>query len=119
MRKTTNSKEKKQTKHTDYQTEQKQTFQYTIGIKFIPKKNGRRFFLSKVEKGIVWICGEKCFIDDAITYNNLLLYHQGRASRLYHDNPQIWEAAKYERKLARQREANRKAMRKKAYAARV
>jgi hypothetical protein len=87
--------------------------------KIYSEEEREALFLSKVEKGIVWICGEKCFIDDAITYNNLLLYHQGRASRLYHDNPQIWEAAKYERKLARQREANRKAMRKKAYAARV
>ena len=87
--------------------------------KIYSEEEREALFLSKVEKGIVWICGDKCLIDDAEAYNNLLLYHQGRASRLYHDNPQAWEIAKYERRLARQREANRKALRKKAYAARV
>ena len=87
--------------------------------KIYSEKEREALFLSKVEKGIVWICGEKCLIDDYDSYTNLLKYHRNRASKLYHDNPQDWEVAKYERKLARQREANRKAMRKKAYAARV
>ena len=56
--------------------------------KIYSEEEREALFISKVEKGIVWICGEKCFIDDYDSYINLLKYHRNRASRLYHDNPQ-------------------------------
>jgi hypothetical protein len=67
-------------------------------------------FLSKVEKGIVWICGEKCNIDDERTYINLLNYHRSRASRLYGDNPTDWDKKKYLKRLKDQRNIRQRAM---------
>ena len=87
--------------------------------KIYSEEEREALFLSKVEKGIVWICGEKCLIDDYSSYINLLEYHRNRASKLYHDNPQDWEEAKYLRRLERQRNTRKKTMRKKASAARV
>lgn len=87
--------------------------------KIYSEEEREALFLSKVEKGIIWICGEKCFIDDYSSYINLLEYHRNRASKLYHDNPQNWEEAKYLRRLERQRNTRKKTMRKKASAART
>lgn len=67
-------------------------------------------FLSKVEKGIVWICGEKCNIDDERAYMNLLNYHRSRASRLYGDNPTDWDKKKYLKRLKDQRNVRQRAM---------
>ena len=67
-------------------------------------------FLSKVEKGIVWICGEKCNIDDERAYMNLLNYHRSRASRLYGDNPTDWDKKKYLKRLKDQRNVHQRAM---------
>ena len=87
--------------------------------KIYSEEEREALFLSKVEKGIVWICGEKCLIDDYELYTNLLEYHRNRASRLYHDNPQNWEEAKYLRRLEHQRNTRKKTMRKQISAARV
>lgn len=67
-------------------------------------------FLSKVEKGIVWICGEKCNIDDERAYMSLLNYHRSRASRLYGDNPTDWDKKKYLKRLKDQRNVHQRAM---------
>ena len=48
--------------------------------KIYSEEEREALFLSKVENGIMWICGEKCFIYDYDSYINLLEYHRNRAS---------------------------------------
>lgn len=62
-----------------------------------------QLFLNKIEKGIVWILGQKANIADEGTYFQLLKQAQKDCQRLHGDDPVQWEEAKYERRLQKQR----------------
>ena len=62
-----------------------------------------QLFLNKIEKGIVWILGQKVNIADEGTYFQLLKQAQKDCQRLHGDDPVQWEEAKYERRLQKQR----------------
>lgn len=67
-----------------------------------------KLFIQKIDKGDVWICGEKVKIDDQEAYKEILEYHQREKQRLHGDNPQEWEVAKYLRRLNKQRQARKR-----------
>lgn len=62
-----------------------------------------QLFLNKIEKGEVWILGQKVNIADEKTYFNLLKQMQKECQELHGDDPMQWEEAKYERRLQKQR----------------
>lgn len=62
-----------------------------------------QLFLNKIEKGKVWILGQKINIADEKTYFKLLKQAQNDCQRLHGDDPVEWEKAKYERRLQKQR----------------
>ena len=62
-----------------------------------------QLFLNKIEKGIVWILGQKVNIADEGTYFQLLKQAQKDCQHLHGDDPVQWEEAKYERRLQKQR----------------
>lgn len=67
-----------------------------------------KLFIQKIDKGDVWICGEKVKIDDQKAYKEILEYHQKEKQRLHGDDPQEWEVAKYLRRLEKQRQARKR-----------
>lgn len=67
-----------------------------------------KLFIQKIDKGDVWICGEKVKIDDQEAYKELLEYHQKEKQKLHGDDPQEWEVAKYLRRLEKQRQARKR-----------
>lgn len=62
-----------------------------------------QLFLNKIEKGVVWVLGQKVNIADEETYFQLLKQAQKDCQRLHGDDPVQWEEAKYERRLQKQR----------------
>lgn len=62
-----------------------------------------QLFLNRIEKGEVWILGQKVNIADEKTYFNLLRQMQKECQELHGDDPMQWEEAKYERRLQKQR----------------
>ena len=62
-----------------------------------------KLFIQKIDKGDVWICGEKVNIADQESYTQLLEYHQEKARRLHGDDPVEWEVTKYLKRLRKQR----------------
>lgn len=66
-----------------------------------------KLFIQKIDKGDVWICGEKIKIDDQEAYKEILEYHQKEKQKLHGDDPQEWEVAKYLRRLNKQRQARK------------
>lgn len=62
-----------------------------------------QLFLNKIEKGKVWILGQKVDIADEKTYFKLLEQAQKDCQRLHGDDPVEWEKTKYERRLQKQR----------------
>lgn len=67
-----------------------------------------KLFIQKIDKGDVWICGEKIKIDDQEAYKEILEYHQKEKQKLHGDDPQEWEVAKYLRRLNKQRQARKR-----------
>lgn len=67
-----------------------------------------KLFIEKLNKGEVWVCGEKCMIDNEEEYEELLKYHRQRAIILQNDNYEEWEKEKYIKKLRKQREYYKK-----------
>ena len=67
-----------------------------------------KLFIQKIDKGDVWICGEKVKIDDQEAYKEILEYHQKEKQKLHGDNPQEWEVTKYLRRLNKQRQARKR-----------
>ena len=62
-----------------------------------------QLFLNKIEKGVVWVLGQKVNIADEEKYFKLLKQAQKDCQRLHGDDPIQWEEDKYERKLQKQR----------------
>ena len=71
--------------------------------KLYTEEEREQLFLNKIEKGKVWIMGQKINIADEKTYFKLLKQAQNDCQRLHGDNPVEWEEAKYERRLQKQR----------------
>lgn len=67
-----------------------------------------KLFIQKIDRGDVWICGEKVKIDDQKAYKEILEYHQREKRRLHGDDPQEWEVTKYLRRLNKQRQARKR-----------
>jgi hypothetical protein len=76
--------------------------------KIYTEEEREQLFIQKIDKGYVWICGEKVDINDQITYQKILEYHQKEKQRLHGDDPQEWEVAKYMRRLDKQRQARKR-----------
>lgn len=62
-----------------------------------------QLFLNKIEKGVVWVLGQKVNIADEGKYFKLLKQAQKDCQRLHGDDPVQWEEAKYEHRLQKQR----------------
>lgn len=62
----------------------------------------------KLDKGDVWICGEKVNINNTEEYNKTLTYYRNKAIREQGDNEIKWEENKYFKRLAKQREKYKK-----------
>ena len=58
-----------------------------------------KLWIEKQEKGYRYIMGEKVFVDDENTYNNLLEYYQQMGRDLYGDDPKEWDAARQRERL--------------------
>lgn len=76
--------------------------------KIYTEEEREQLFIQKINKGDVWICGEKVKIDDQKSYKEILEYHQKEKQRLHGDNPQEWEVAKYLNRLKKQRQARKR-----------
>ena len=58
-----------------------------------------KLWIEKQEKGYRYIMGEKVYVDDENTYNNLLEYYQRMGRDLYGDDPAEWDAARQRERL--------------------
>ena len=56
-------------------------------------------WIQKLDKGEVYIMGEKIDINDEVLYKETLKYYQQRCQRIHGDNPKEWEEAKYLNRL--------------------
>ena len=60
-------------------------------------------WIQKLNKGEVYVMGEKIDINDEVLYKETLKYYQQRCQRIHGDNPKEWEEAKYLNRLEKQR----------------
>lgn len=58
-----------------------------------------KLWIEKQEKGYRYIMGEKVFVDNENTYNNLLEFYQRMGRDLYGDDPEEWDAARQRERL--------------------
>ena len=58
-----------------------------------------KLWIEKQEKGFRYIMGEKVYVDDENTYNNLLEFYQKMGRELYGDDPKEWDAARQRERL--------------------
>lgn len=71
--------------------------------KIYTEKQREKLWIQKIEKGDIYVMGEKVKADDWESYNALLRYHRERCVRLHGDDEMKWEEEKYKRMLKRQR----------------
>lgn len=71
--------------------------------KIYTEEEREKLFLQKIEKGDVWILGQKCKIADTEIYFKLLKQAQQDCQQIHGDNPVQWEVDKYQKRLAKQR----------------
>lgn len=60
-------------------------------------------WIQKLNKGEVYVMGEKININDEMLYKETLKYYQQRCQQIHGDNPKEWEEAKYLNRLEKQR----------------
>ena len=60
-------------------------------------------WIEKQERGYRYIMGEKVFVDDEYTYNNLLSFYQRMGMELYGDDPAEWDANRQRERLRKMR----------------
>ena len=60
-------------------------------------------WIQKLDKGEVYVMGEKIDINDEILYKETLKYYQQRCKQIHGDNPEEWEEQKYINRLEKQR----------------
>ncbi len=58
-----------------------------------------KLWIEKQERGYRYIMGEKVFVDNEDSYNNLLEYYQRMGNQLYGDDPEEWDAARQRERL--------------------
>lgn len=73
--------------------------------KIYSEEEREKLFIEKLDKGEVWIMGEKCRIDDEKSYTKLMEWHRKKAAKLFGDNEEEWEKEKYWNRLKKQRKA--------------
>jgi hypothetical protein len=60
-------------------------------------------WIQKLNKGEVYVMGEKIDINNEILYKETLKYYQQRCRQIHGDNPEEWEEQKYINRLEKQR----------------
>ena len=60
-------------------------------------------WIQKLNKGEVYVMGEKININDEMLYKKTLEYYQQRCRQIHGDNPQEWEEQRYLNRLEKQR----------------
>ena len=81
--------------------------------KIYTEKERELLWIQKLNKGEVYVMGEKIDINDEILYKETLKYYQQRCQQIHGDNPEEWEEAKYINRLEKQRLAVSKMQRSK------
>lgn len=71
--------------------------------KLLSEDERELLFIEKIEKGIVFVCGDEVNADDYKGYTNLLAYHRDKARRVFGDTQIEWEEKKYKKRLQKQR----------------
>ena len=69
----------------------------------IQKKERELLWIQKLDKGEVYVMGEKIDINDEILYKETLKYYQQRCQQIHGDNPEEWEEQRYLNRLEKQR----------------
>lgn len=77
--------------------------------KILSEEEREELWKTKLDKGIVWVCGEKIDINDEKTYMKTMDYYRSRHIKLSGDNIENWEEKKYKKRLKKQREYYKKA----------
>lgn len=73
--------------------------------KIFTDKEREKMWINNLNRGLLWICGEKVKADDWNTIDNLRKYWQNYGITIMGDNPIAWNAAKERRKEEKQRKA--------------
>lgn len=73
--------------------------------KIFTEKEREKMWINNLNRGLLWIYGEKVKADDWKTIDNLRKYWQKYGREVMGDNPIAWNAAKERRKEERQRRA--------------
>ena len=77
--------------------------------KIFTEKEREKMWINNLNRGLLWIYGEKVKADDWKTINNLREYWQKYGREVMGDNPIAWNAMKERRKEEKQRKAIAKA----------
>lgn len=80
--------------------------------KIFTEEEREKLWIDKIEKGIVWIMGQKVRIDNTEEYEALLEQARHDAIRLQGYQEQNWDKQKYFKRLERQRKKQQEEMRK-------
>lgn len=72
--------------------------------KLLSENEREELWINKLDKGEVWVCGDKCNIDDEQEYFKLLNYHRERERIINRQSIENYEKEKYLKKLRKQRE---------------
>lgn len=70
--------------------------------KIYTEEEREKLFIHKIEKGEVWVMGEKCDFKNQAEYGGLLKYYREKTQRIHKDNIQDWEEEKYWKRVKRQ-----------------
>lgn len=73
--------------------------------KIFTEKEREKMWINNLNRGLLWIYGEKVRADDWETIDNLRKYWQNYGVTVMGDNPIAWNAAKERRKEEKQRKA--------------
>lgn len=78
--------------------------------KLLSEEEREALWLNKLDKGDVYVMGQKIKIDDTENYENLMQWYREQANRLGYKKREDWEKDKYYKRLQRQRKAQKKAL---------
>lgn len=81
--------------------------------KIYSEEEKEELWKQKIDKGEIYVCGEKMLVENYEEYNNALKYHRERAARIHYDNPQEWEERIYKQRLKKQRDYREKERKRK------
>lgn len=80
--------------------------------KLFTEEEREKLWIDKIEKGIVWVMGQKVKIDNTEEYEALLEQARHDAIRLQGHQEQNWDKQKYFKRLERQRKKQQEELRK-------